>query len=120
MLRRQSMTDQPSDIPPGAETAPTPDEHVAPLPGDELIPDARVQITHGITIAAPQEAIWSRLVEMARPDGRGGYLVLRSEAPHALVVGSLFDHQAARYLPFDAARPREFWHATWALVLDPI
>lgn len=39
-------------------------ENERPLPGDELLPDAVTQVTHGITIAAPPEAIWPWLVQM--------------------------------------------------------
>jgi len=35
-----------------------------PLPGDELLPDAEGEFTHGITIAAKPEAIWPWLVQM--------------------------------------------------------
>ena len=34
------------------------------LPGDDLLPDAAAQITHGITIRATPEAIWPWLVQM--------------------------------------------------------
>jgi hypothetical protein len=39
-------------------------ERERPLPGDELLPDARAQLTHGITIAATPAAIWPWLVQM--------------------------------------------------------
>jgi hypothetical protein len=35
-----------------------------PLPGDELLPDARAQLTHGIDIAATPDRIWPWLVQM--------------------------------------------------------
>jgi hypothetical protein len=35
-----------------------------PLPGDDLLPDATMQFTHGITMAAAPEAIWPWLVQM--------------------------------------------------------
>ena len=41
------------------------------LPGDELLPDAGGQITHGVTIAARPEAIWPWLVQMGC--GRAGF-----------------------------------------------
>jgi hypothetical protein len=46
-------------------------EQDRPLPGDELLPDARGQLTHGITIDAPPERIWPWLVQMG--GGRGGF-----------------------------------------------
>jgi hypothetical protein len=44
----------------------TPDaqENERPLPGDELIPDAMAQMTHGITIAARPEQIWPWLLQL--------------------------------------------------------
>lgn len=41
------------------------------LPGDELLPDAAVQVTHGITIAARPEVIWPWLLQMGCD--RAGY-----------------------------------------------
>ena len=42
-----------------------------PLPGDDLLPDAAEQITHGVTMAATPEAIWPWLVQMGCR--RGGF-----------------------------------------------
>jgi hypothetical protein len=39
-------------------------ENERPLAGDELLPDATVQTTHGVTIAAPPERIWPWLLQM--------------------------------------------------------
>jgi hypothetical protein len=36
----------------------------ATLPGDELVPDARGQVTMAVTIDAPPEAVWPWLVQM--------------------------------------------------------
>lgn len=41
------------------------------LAGDDLLPDAAAQFTHGVTIAAPPEAIWPWLVQMGT--GRAGF-----------------------------------------------
>jgi hypothetical protein len=51
----------------------TPDsiEDTRPLPGDDLLPDAAGQISHGVTIAAPPAAVWPWLVQMGC--GRAGY-----------------------------------------------
>ena len=46
------------------------DEVAAKLPGDELLPDARLVTTRAVTIDAPPEAIWPWLVQMG--SGRGG------------------------------------------------
>jgi hypothetical protein len=39
-------------------------EQTRPLPGDELIPEARAMVTHGIDLAASPEAVWPWLVQM--------------------------------------------------------
>jgi hypothetical protein len=98
------------------------------LPGDTFIADARAQVTHGVTIDAPASAVWPLVLDMVRDEssapmaaGRpGSYAVLVSDEPRALVLGGLYDHDAKRYLAFDAARPPHFWQATWALVLHPL
>jgi hypothetical protein len=48
-----------------------PDERTCALPGDALIGDAIVSITHGITINAPPARIWPWLVQMGA--GRAGW-----------------------------------------------
>jgi hypothetical protein len=50
------------------------DEDERALAGDELLPDSIAQITKGITIAAPPEAIWPWLVQMGCR--RGGFYSL--------------------------------------------
>jgi hypothetical protein len=46
-------------------------ENERTLPADELLPDAKIQHTRGITIAAPPEQIWPWLLQMG--SGRGGF-----------------------------------------------
>jgi hypothetical protein len=41
------------------------------LPGDDLLPQARAEITHHVDIASPPELVWPWLVQMGR--GRGGW-----------------------------------------------
>ena len=48
-----------------------PEEARRPMPGDDLVPDAPVVETRGITIDAPPEAIWPWLVQMGF--GRAGW-----------------------------------------------
>ena len=48
-----------------------PEEARRPMPGDDLVPDAPVVETRGITIDAPPEAIWPWLVQMGY--GRAGW-----------------------------------------------
>ena len=48
------------------------DEEIArPLPGDDLIPDPKLNSTHAITIHAPAEQIWPWLAQMGY-EGRAG------------------------------------------------
>ncbi|HEY6029312.1 MAG TPA: hypothetical protein VIU44_02045, partial [Gaiellaceae bacterium] len=46
-------------------------ERRAPLPGDEVVPDARGSSTMATTIEAPPEAVWPWLVQMGY--GRAGW-----------------------------------------------
>lgn len=41
------------------------------LPGDEIMPNAEVQVTHAITIDAPPETVWKWLVQIGQD--RGGF-----------------------------------------------
>lgn len=50
---------------------PEADELVRALPGDDLLPNAKAQVTQGITINAKPETIWPWLVQMGC--GRGGW-----------------------------------------------
>ena len=56
----------------------------------------------------------------ATPRGREGFEVLRMEPPDLLVLGGLHDVGRRRQLPFGAARPRRYWHVSWAFVLEPL
>jgi hypothetical protein len=47
------------------------EEAAQPLPGDELVPDARISSTHAITIHASPAEIWPWLVQLGQ--GRGGF-----------------------------------------------
>jgi hypothetical protein len=49
----------------------TDEELRAPLPGDELVPHAKLKATHAITINAPTADIWPWLVQMGQ--NRGGF-----------------------------------------------
>jgi pimeloyl-ACP methyl ester carboxylesterase len=49
----------------------TDQEAVRPLPGDDLIPAAKLGWTHGITIGAPAEQVWPWLAQMGY-EGRAG------------------------------------------------
>lgn len=49
----------------------TDDEVEGPLPGDDLIPDAKLTATHAITINASPAEIWPWLIQIGQ--GRGGF-----------------------------------------------
>lgn len=49
----------------------TDEEIDEPLPGDEIKPEANVQVTHAISIDAPQEDVWKWLVQIGQD--RGGF-----------------------------------------------
>jgi hypothetical protein len=49
----------------------TASERAAPLFGDELKPDARYRVDHGITIHAPADSVWPWLVQLGQD--RGGF-----------------------------------------------
>jgi pimeloyl-ACP methyl ester carboxylesterase len=51
----------------------TDQEVTQPLPGDDLLPTARLQSTHAITIAAPAERIWPWLAQMGYAGRAGMY-----------------------------------------------
>jgi len=53
----------------------TPAERTMVLPGDDIIPDPRVQTDHAITIDAPASAVWPWLVQMGW--GRAGWYTAR-------------------------------------------
>ncbi len=41
------------------------------LPGDELLPEAKLSVTHAVTVSAPASAVWPWLVQLGQ--GRGGF-----------------------------------------------
>lgn len=49
----------------------SPGEEALPLPGDELVPSAKVVASHAIVIEASPDRIWPWLVQMGQ--GRGGF-----------------------------------------------
>lgn len=51
----------------------TEDEAGAPLPGDDILPDVRLQTTRGITIDVPPERVWPWLVQIGPPPRAGIY-----------------------------------------------
>ena len=57
----------------------TDQEITTPLPGDDLIPTARLHSTHAITIHAPADRIWPWLAQMGYEDRAGSYSYDRFE-----------------------------------------
>ena len=114
----------------------TPDsrEEQRSLPGDDLVPDARAQTTHAVTIAATPEAVWPWLLQMGRGRmelrvgdviaatraGDDGFEVLAIEPDSALILGGLHDADARRQRPFASERPEHFWQITWSFSLERI
>lgn len=56
----------------------------------------------------------------ARPKGDDHFEVVRIQENRALLLGGLFDVGAHEQIPFDAPRPRKYWHVSWAFVLEPL
>jgi hypothetical protein len=56
----------------------------------------------------------------ATPEGDDGFEVLELEPERALVLGGLYDPASMRQLPFASERPSEYWHVSWAFVLEPL
>jgi len=54
------------------------------------------------------------------PEGEDGFEVLAVEPPRTLVLGSLFDSDQGRQVPFSSARPAHYWQVTWAFTLEPL
>lgn len=83
------------------------------LPGDELLPAARVSQTEATTVEAPIADVWSSLQPTSRPDLR----VLDVEHERALVLGS---PSLLRDSPAPAAQEGSSYEMTWAYFLEPI
>jgi hypothetical protein len=49
------------------------DEAAAPLPGDDIVPDAYLQTTRAVTVHAPPSAVWPWLVQMGPKPRAGAY-----------------------------------------------
>lgn len=86
------------------------------LPGDELIPRAPGDITHGATIDAPPEEVWPWIAQVG--DVRGGfysYTFIENLLQRAAAGGEAIYHNASRILPqFQDPQPGE------GLVMDSL
>lgn len=71
----------------------TAQEAAGPLPGDELVPAARLQSTRAVNIAAPPAVVWPWLVQLGA--GRGG-MYSYDALENAVGLGM---HSADRILP---------------------
>jgi hypothetical protein len=56
----------------------------------------------------------------ATPEGEDGFEVLHIDAPHALILGALYDSDQDTQLAFSAPRPKRYWHVTWSFVLEQL
>lgn len=132
-----------------SRTGVTESERARTLPGDELVPTARVVLDRATTLPAPPERVWPWLVQLGKQRG-GWYLPRRLEWPipprrrglrrieerwQRLAVGDVIPDwggptatsEAAvvdpgRALVFRSTRPRRNGDPillSWALVLDP-
>ncbi|MEP6650520.1 MAG: hypothetical protein ABJA74_11515 [Lapillicoccus sp.] len=59
-----------------AAVRPTPAEVAAPLPGDDVVPDADVVMDRGFSVEAPAEDVWPWLVQLGKQ--RAGWYLPRS------------------------------------------
>src|SRR4051812_49672793 len=50
----------------GRRSGVTDDEVAAPLPGDGIVPDARVVIDRATTLAAPPDRVWPWIVQLGK------------------------------------------------------
>lgn len=112
------------------------------LPGDELVPDARLQLDHDIEIDAPPAAVWPWLVQMGgqragwyswdRLDNGGHPSADRILPEHQhLAVGDTIPMRPIGTEGFEVIRidpqralvlrsPAADFDGTWAFVLEPI
>jgi hypothetical protein len=114
-------------------------ESTEPLPGDDLVPDPRVQSTRAITIEAPPGQVWPWIVQMGI--GRAGFythdrverLMFHAryvEGKHSatrihpqlqdLNVGDLVPYGAGAYAPVHELEPNRHLVAGEAFVLRPL
>lgn len=118
----------------------TDDEVRAPMPGDDLVPQASFNATRGITVDAPPESVWPWIVQMGyERAGFYTYALLDNagyESPFD-VLGEFQNPQAGDWMPMSAtvSEPTAFrvralathewllWHkpdSTWAWRLAPL
>jgi hypothetical protein len=127
----------------GRPVRPVGDEARRPLPGDDLLPGAKDQWTHAITIAAPPSDVWPWLVQLGcrragwySYDGidNGGIPSAERIVPELqhVEVGDLFAWTPDAYDGFivKAVEPKRalviggdagsLYRVSWAFVLEPI
>jgi hypothetical protein len=128
-----------------AQVRPSRVEVEAPMPGDELLPDADVVMDRAFTVAALPESVWPWLVQLGKRRA-GWYLPQRAERvlPRSrrairhldprwqdVGVGSVIPDYGGRHETFTAAevRPpaslvytsvRGRTSITWSIALDPL
>src|SRR5690242_20323588 len=134
----------------GRRSGVTDAEVAAALPGDAIVPDARVVIDRATTLAAPPERVWPWIVQLG--ERRGGWYFpswiefvvprerrgLRQVEPRwqRLTVGSVIPDWGGPAATFEVAvldppralvhrstrerRDREPVRISWAIVLSPV
>jgi hypothetical protein len=84
----------------------------------DLLDNAGVPSARDIRLELQQLRVGDKVP--STPEGDGHFEVLRLQQNRLLLLGTLYDVQNQRQLPFDAPRPRRFWQVTWAFLLEPL
>lgn len=84
----------------------------------DLLDNAAIPSARQIRLELQQLGVGDKIA--ATPTGDAHFDVLRIEPNRALLLGGLFDIENQKQLPFDASRPRRYWHVSWSFVLEPL
>jgi hypothetical protein len=84
----------------------------------DLLDNAGIPSARDIRLELQQLRVGDKIA--STPKGDAHFEVLRIEPNRALLLGGLFDVGNQRQLPFDAPRPRRYWHVSWAFVLEAL
>lgn len=119
------------------------------LPGDDVLAEAKAELTHAIEIDAPCALVWPYLLQMGGrraggpgadaggeprphlevgdvvaglPGEEGGFTILRVEPERLLLLGTAVDRRTREQLPLDDRRADTplTSRLTWAFVLAPL
>ena len=84
----------------------------------DLLDNAGVPSAREIRLELQQLRVGDKIP--STPEGDGHFEVLRLQPNRLLLLGTLFDVENQRQVPFDGPRPRRFWQVTWAFVVEPL